>query len=185
MCELFYSELKEAYLIEKHLWFNGNPSLSEKCLFVAFRKIQNKMFNTKELMEYVSDFNSKLDYWKENPPTLEIITAMAGDDRIHISIRDNGTGIPDAVIAQIFDPFFTTKVVGQGTGLGLAIAHQIITERHAGKLTCTTQTQSPSTGTTFTIELPVNQIAYSKPTQSTQGSKQSTQPLKANAPAIK
>jgi signal transduction histidine kinase len=122
---------------------------------------------------------------RENPPTLEIITAMAGDDRIHISIHDNGTGIPDAVIAQIFDPFFTTKRVGQGTGLGLAIAYQIITERHAGKLTCTTQTQAPNTGTTFTIELPINPIAYSEPTQSTQSSKQSTPPLKANTSAIK
>jgi len=129
--------------------------------------------------------NCSAEQLKENPPTLEIITAMVADDRIHISIRDNGTGVPDAVIAQIFDPFFTTKVVGQGTGLGLAIAHQIITERHAGKLTCTTQTQTPNTGTTFTIELPINQVAYSKPTQSTQGSKQSMQPLKANASAIK
>jgi signal transduction histidine kinase len=116
---------------------------------------------------------------RENPPTLEIITAMAEDDRIHISIRDNGTGIPDTVIAQIFDPFFTTKVVGQGTGLGLAIAHQIITERHGGKLTCTTQTQMPNCGSTFTIELPVNQLAQVKSTQailSPQSSRQSSKP---------
>lgn len=103
---------------------------------------------------------------KENPPTLEIITAMAGDDRIHISIRDSGTGIPDAIIDQIFDPFFTTKIVGQGTGLGLAIAHQIITERHSGKLTCTTQTQMQNSGSTFTIELPVNQLTQVKSTHS-------------------
>ncbi len=119
---------------------------------------------------------------RTTPPTLEIITAMVGDDRVHISIRDNGTGIPDSVITQIFDPFFTTKIVGQGAGLGLAIAHQIITERHSGKLTCITQTQAPNTGTTFTIELPINQTACP---QSTQGSKQSTQRLKANASAIK
>lgn len=114
-----------------------------------------------------------------NPPTLEIITAMVGDDRIHISIRDNGTGIPDAVIPQIFDPFFTTKVVGQGTGLGLAIAHQIITERHSGKLTCTTQTQMPNSGSTFTLELPVNQLTRVKSTQSIlspQSSRQSSKP---------
>ena len=71
---------------------------------------------------------------KKNPPSLEIITAIVDTDRIQIVIRDNGTGIPDTIMDQIFDPFFTTKVVGQGTGLGLAIAHQIITERHGGKL---------------------------------------------------
>ena len=64
--------------------------------------------------------NCSAEQLRENPPTLEIITAMAGDDRIHISIRDNSTGVLDAVIAQIFDPFFTIKVIGQGTGLGLA-----------------------------------------------------------------
>jgi signal transduction histidine kinase len=119
------------------------------------------------------------EHLKNNPPTLEIITAMAGNDRIHISIRDNGTGIPDAVIAQIFDPFFTTKVVGQGTGLGLAIAHQIITERHSGKLTCTTQTQIQNSGSTFTIELPVNQLTQIKSTHSItspQSSRQSSKP---------
>ena len=125
---------------------------------------------------------------KKNPPSLEIITAIADDDRIQITIRDNGTGIPDTVMAQIFDPFFTTKAVGQGTGLGLAIAHQIITERHGGRLTCTSQTQSPNSGTTFTIELPINQVAHFKSTQSmpaTESSKQSVSPLKAIVSAIK
>ena len=102
---------------------------------------------------------------KKNPPSLEIITTIVDDDRIHISIRDNGTGISNEIMAQIFDPFFTTKSVGQGTGLGLAIAHQIITERHGGKLTCTSQTQSSNSGTTFTIELPINQVTQSKSTQ--------------------
>ena len=118
---------------------------------------------------------------KKNPPSLEIITAIVDNDRIQIIIRDNGVGIPDAVMAQIFDPFFTTKAVGQGTGLGLAIAHQIITERHGGKLTCTSQTRSPNSGTTFTIELPINQVTPA--IVSTQ--KQSKLPLKAIVSAIK
>ena len=118
---------------------------------------------------------------KENPPSLEIITAIVDSDRIHIAIRDNGTGIPNEIMAQIFDPFFTTKAVGQGTGLGLAIAHQIITERHGGRLTCISQTQSPNSGTTFTIELPINQVTQS--IASTQ--KQSKPPFKAIVSAIK
>lgn len=147
---------------------NRRPEITLKKLFGTIPNVKcyagliNQVFMAllSNAVDAINDCSA--EQLRENPPTLEIITAMAGDDRIHISIHDSGTGVPDAVIAQIFDPFFTTKRVGQGTGLGLAIAYQIITERHSGKLTCTTQTQAPNTGTTFTIELPINQIAYSE-----------------------
>ena len=53
---------------------------------------------------------------------------------LHLSFRDNGTGIPEDVINKIFDPFFTTKDVKKGTGLGLSISHSII-EQHQGSIT--------------------------------------------------
>ncbi|MCJ8282743.1 MAG: ATP-binding protein, partial [Rivularia sp. ALOHA_DT_140] len=51
---------------------------------------------------------------------------------------------------KIFDPFFTTKSVGEGTGLGLSISHQIITEKHGGKLECYSK---PGEGTEFIIQI--------------------------------
>jgi signal transduction histidine kinase len=48
-------------------------------------------------------------------------------------------------------PFFTTKAVGKGTGLGLSISHQVITEKHGGKLICNS---APGVGTEFVIEIP-------------------------------
>ncbi len=47
---------------------------------------------------------------------------------VRLTIRDNGTGIPDSIAEKIFDPFFTTKDPDKGTGLGLSICKSIIEE---------------------------------------------------------
>lgn len=70
-----------------------------------------------------------------------------------IRIADNGAGICADIIPQIFDPFFTTKPVGRGTGLGLSISHEIIVEKHQGKLQCVS---NPGQGTEFIVEIPIN-----------------------------
>ncbi|HET7712954.1 MAG TPA: response regulator [Thermoanaerobaculia bacterium] len=48
-----------------------------------------------------------------------------GSKQVILSVRDNGSGIPEKILRQVFDPLFTTK--RNGTGLGLAIALQIVT----------------------------------------------------------
>ena len=63
-------------------------------------------------------------------------------DWIIVTIADNGEGIPKALQQQIFDPFFTTKPVGQGAGMGLAISHQIVIDKHGGKLECQSLSKS-------------------------------------------
>lgn len=55
---------------------------------------------------------------------------------IHVSISDQGIGIPDSELTIIFDPFIQstrTKTQAGGTGLGLAICKEII-EAHRGKI---------------------------------------------------
>jgi two-component system, NtrC family, sensor kinase len=71
-------------------------------------------------------------------PTLAAATKSLGD-RVEITIRDNGTGIPPDVKAKIFNPFFTTKPAGEGTGLGLSISHDIIVKQHGGSIEVDTQ----------------------------------------------
>ena len=80
------------------------------------------------------------------------------DHKILIDISDNGKGIATDSIDKIFNPFFTTKPVGEGTGLGLSICYDIIKE-HAGDIRVVSAIQQ---GTTFTVELPLNEKAASE-----------------------
>ena len=83
-------------------------------------------------------------------PTLAAATKSLGD-RVEISIRDNGTGIPPEVKEKMFNPFFTTKPAGEGTGLGLSLSHDIIVKQHAGSIEVDTE---PGEFTEFRIVLP-------------------------------
>lgn len=88
-----------------------------------------------------------------SPPHIHIQTKITADDQALITIKDNGSGIPDAVKEKIFDPFFTTKPVGQGTGLGLSICYQIV-QKHRGTLSIES---TPKKGTICSISLPIKE----------------------------
>jgi signal transduction histidine kinase len=88
-------------------------------------------------------------------PTLKITTEeikLHGVDWVSVKIIDNGIGIPQDVQNYIFENFFTTKEVGKGTGIGLTICHQIISEKHNGKLSFKS---IPGQQTEFEVQLPV------------------------------
>ncbi|SDU26118.1 sensor histidine kinase [Halopseudomonas salegens] len=82
-----------------------------------------------------------------------LIRTWSEQDQVHLSVQDNGRGIPEAAQKRIFDPFFTTKSVGQGTGLGLSICYQIIRD-HGGRIRFKSE---PGRGTRFLISLPISQ----------------------------
>jgi signal transduction histidine kinase len=64
---------------------------------------------------------------------LEIKARRVGEEA-EIRIADSGPGIPPEVAPHIFEPFYTTKAQGVGTGLGLHIAHNIVVNRHRGRI---------------------------------------------------
>ena len=85
-----------------------------------------------------------------SPPGKKIsIETGADDDRVRLSIADNGPGIDPAALSSIFDPFFTTKEVGKGLGLGLSLSVRMV-EDMGGKLLASNRAEG---GACFTIEL--------------------------------
>lgn len=82
-------------------------------------------------------------------PTVSVTTKRV-NDKIIISVKDNGIGISEKIVDKIFQPFFTTKPTGQGTGLGLSLSYDVI-KAHGGEIKVET---NEGEGTEFTVELP-------------------------------
>ncbi|MDD5217383.1 MAG: ATP-binding protein [Candidatus Omnitrophica bacterium] len=74
------------------------------------------------------------------------INAAFDAEKIRISVKDNGPGIPGDKVAQIFEPFYTTKE--EGTGLGLYVTKQLV-ERNGGRITVESRVGK---GTSFVLE---------------------------------
>jgi len=83
-------------------------------------------------------------------PTVSVATKKVAD-KVLISVKDNGNGIPQKIVDKIFQPFFTTKPTGQGTGLGLSLAYDIV-KAHGGELKVETK---EGEGSEFIISLPL------------------------------
>jgi signal transduction histidine kinase len=72
-------------------------------------------------------------------------------DKVLISVKDTGPGIPQKILDKIFQPFFTTKPTGQGTGLGLSLSYDII-KAHGGEIKVETK---EGEGSEFIVQLPI------------------------------
>jgi signal transduction histidine kinase len=85
---------------------------------------------------------------------IEIKVKVVADNKMEISIQDEGYGIEDQNIINLGEPFYTTKK--DGTGLGLMVTNQIIRD-HKGDFTIES---SPGKGTKVVVTLPISQMTY-------------------------
>ena len=93
---------------------------------------------------------------KYSPQGGEITIEVTQEDQAwaHLSIQDQGIGIPASDLPHIFEPFHRASNVTdhiQGTGVGLASVAQII-EQHQGTISVTSEEQR---GSCFTVRLPL------------------------------
>ncbi|WP_415837294.1 ATP-binding protein [Pontibacter korlensis] len=82
-------------------------------------------------------------------PQIQVKLELQGHHAVLISIRDNGSGIPEDIQSKVFIPNFSTKYTG--SGIGLAVAKRGI-ENAGGRIWFETE---EGQGTTFFIQLPL------------------------------
>jgi signal transduction histidine kinase len=96
--------------------------------------------------------NQKQKVAGENYKPEALVITSSENGQVIIKIKDNGTGIPDAIKDKIMQPFFTTKPTGEGTGLGLSLTYDMVVKGHGGSI----QVESvEGKGSEFIVSLPV------------------------------
>lgn len=84
----------------------------------------------------------------------EILIKVNEDEKwVHLSVTDNGSGIPDNLLPLIFKSGFSTKFDASGDiyrGIGLSNVQTIVQEEFAGKIKVDS---TPNVGTTFFVDL--------------------------------
>ena len=87
----------------------------------------------------------------EYKPQVSVTTTLE-NGQVVIKVKDNGVGIPDAIIEKIMQPFFTTKPTGEGTGLGLSLTYDMVVKGHGGTINVNTKTGD---GSEFIVAMPI------------------------------
>ena len=113
---------------------------------VFLNMVNNACYATDQRRRKLEEEGSSERYF----PTV-LVTSLRKEETAVVTIRDNGTGMPQEVIEKIFNPFFTTKPTDQGTGLGLAISNDII-RSHGGSIRVESE---DGEYTLMTVELPL------------------------------
>lgn len=138
-------------IVEKNLNFLA-PQMREQGYAVQ-RDYENLLPPVRgdEDMLYQAILNILINAMQAMPDggTIGIAISQNGQG-VTMSVTDQGTGVPDAVMGKIWDPFFTTK--DMGTGLGLGIVKNII-EAHGG--TVALENIDPQ-GAKVTLNLPLS-----------------------------
>jgi signal transduction histidine kinase len=85
----------------------------------------------------------------ERPRLLTITTEREDGNRVRLSVRDAGLGLPPESVDSLFDAFYTTK--SGGMGIGLFVSRSIV-ERHQGRLWAE---PNDGPGATFSFSIPL------------------------------
>jgi two-component system NtrC family sensor kinase len=140
------STLESVFRLTEYLIRKGNVTLVPDLPLTAVMA----MYDAQQIEQVLINLVTNAVQAMPEGGTLDV-SLKETDDKLVITMRDSGEGIPEENIGRIFDPFFTTKPEGEGTGLGLSVSYGIIS-RHRGLIEVESEV---GIGTTFIISLPV------------------------------
>lgn len=106
--------------------------------------------------------SNAVKYSKKGGKVIVDLKDTRAENKVLITVKDTGLGIPKKQQSRMFEKFFRADNVQtaetEGTGLGLYIAKAII-EGHGGKIWFESE---ENVGTTFFVELPTNRSIVAK-----------------------
>jgi two-component system, sporulation sensor kinase E len=137
----------------QHL-FSANAICKDKTVILELNEIPNLMVNEKEIRQLVLNLVSN---GLEAMPDSGVLTVRTflENDKVILSVQDQGLGIPSENMQKLGTPFWTTK--DYGTGLGLAVCYGIA-ERHSAIIDVDTSSE----GTTFYVRFQISAQPISK-----------------------
>ncbi len=115
--------------------------------------LMNLITNARDAVEHVHDprITTRLAAFHADDHWLDSHAYFKAGTYAHLSVEDNGCGIPEQQLEHLFEPFFTTKEVGKGTGLGLAMVYGAVKTHHG----FVEVESTPSEGSTFHMYIPL------------------------------
>lgn len=96
--------------------------------------------------------NAMIHGFKEMPNGTIWINVSSEHHLLHLTVKDNGSGIPEEHRKKIFDPFFSTNRQGGGSGLGLNIVYNLVVGRLNGTIALG---DNGHEGATFEMYIPI------------------------------
>jgi signal transduction histidine kinase len=88
-----------------------------------------------------------------------VVRGERQQDKVRLTVEDNGCGMSEEVLRRAFEPFFTTKPFGEGTGLGLAVSRGLVAALGGDQRL----ESRPGAGTRAVLELPASDAAVACP----------------------
>jgi signal transduction histidine kinase len=150
--EIFLYDIVEQVISEMQALFPHKTIRIENIADADF-----SLFAAPDLFEAVMRIliENAVRYNGNNP--IIIITATRAERNVHITVADNGVGMPKRQLKNIFKPYHTSDK-RKGTGIGLYYAHTIV-KAHGGTLVVESE---EGKGSVFAMTMPYQHINLNK-----------------------
>ena len=144
-------------VIEEALKHVNRKSVEHHLSFLPSEEILLAKMDSRLIVQVIINLvNNAIEYTQEGSEIL--VKSEEKDNRIEISVSDNGKGISEEAKKKVFEMFYTEKNnmadSRRGMGLGLFLCKSIV-ETHGGTIEVT---DNKPQGTVFTFTLPAEEV---------------------------